>query len=95
MKPTSFLINTSRGGLVNENDLAEALRSSTIAGAALDVLSTEPPQKDHPLMSDTIPNLLITPHIAWISLEASIRFLEGGITNNQSILLGNPSNRVA
>ncbi|MDE0571118.1 MAG: D-2-hydroxyacid dehydrogenase [Verrucomicrobiales bacterium] len=95
MKPTSFFINTSRGGLVNENDLADALRSSTIAGAALDVLSTEPPGKDHPLMSDHIPNLLITPHIAWISLEARKRLLEGVIGNIQSFLSGSPSNRVA
>ena len=95
MKPTSLFINTSRGGLVNENDLANALRSGKIAGAALDVLSSEPPEIDHPLMSDTIPNLLITPHIAWISLEARRRLLEGVISNIKSFISGNPSNRVA
>ena len=95
MKPTSLFINTSRGGLVNENDLANALRSGKIAGAALDVLSSEPPEIDHPLMSDTIPNLLITPHIAWISLEARMRLLEGVISNIKSFISGNPSNRVA
>ena len=95
MKPTSLFINTSRGGLVNENDLANALRSGKIAGAALDVLSSEPPKIDHPLMSDTIPNLLITPHIAWISLEARMRLLEGVISNIKSFISGNPSIRVA
>ena len=95
MKPTSLFINTSRGGLVNENDLANALRSGKIAGAALDVLSSEPPEIDHPLMSGTIPNLLITPHIAWISLEARMRLLEGVISNIKSFISGNPSNRVA
>jgi len=95
MKPTSYLINTSRGGLVNESDLAGALRSSKIAGAALDVLSTEPPENNHPLMSNSIPNLLITPHIAWISLEARKRLLEGVIGNIRSFLSGDPSNRVA
>ncbi len=95
MKPTSLFINTSRGGLVNEIDLADALRSCAIAGAALDVLSSEPPEKVHPLMIDTIPNLLITPHIAWISLEARKRLLEGVISNIRSFISGNPSNRVA
>ncbi|MFL2478994.1 MAG: D-2-hydroxyacid dehydrogenase [Verrucomicrobiales bacterium] len=94
MKPTSFFINTSRGGLVNENDLADALKSNAIAGAALDVLSTEPPEKNHPLLCDTIPNLLITPHIAWTSLEARKRLLEGVIGNIQSFLSGRPSNEV-
>ncbi len=95
MKPTAFLLNTSRGGLVNELALADALRAGEIAGAALDVLSTEPPEKEHHLMENSIPNLLITPHIAWISLEARKRLLEGVIDNIRSFLSGNPSNRVA
>ncbi|MED6299340.1 MAG: D-2-hydroxyacid dehydrogenase [Verrucomicrobiota bacterium] len=95
MKPTAFLLNTSRGGLVNELALADALRAGEIAGAAIDVLSTEPPEKEHPLMENSIPNLLITPHIAWISLEARKRLLEGVIDNIRSFLSGNPSNRVA
>jgi glycerate dehydrogenase len=95
MKSTSYLINTSRGGLVKESDLASALRSGTIAGAALDVLSTEPPEHDHSLMDNSIPNLLITPHIAWISLESRKRLLDGVIGNIRSFLSGDPSNRVA
>ena len=95
MKSTSYLINTSRGGLVNEPDLASALRNGTIAGAALDVLSTEPPENNHPLMDDSIPNLLISPHIAWISLESRKRLLEGVIENIRTFLSGDPSNRVA
>ena len=80
---------------MKESDLASALRSGTIAGAALDVLSTEPPENDHSLMDNSIPNLLITPHIAWISLESRKRLLEGVIENIRTFLSGDPSNRVA
>ena len=80
---------------MKESDLASALRSGTIAGAALDVLSTEPPEHDHSLMDNSIPNLLITPHIAWISLESRKRLLDGVIGNIRSFLSGDPSNRVA
>ncbi len=68
MKPTAYLINTSRGGLVDSVDLNVALRKGTIAGAALDVLSTEPPDWRDPLLS--APNLILTPHLAWYSLGA-------------------------
>ncbi len=92
MKPTACLINTARGGLIDEEDLAEALRKKMIAGAALDVLSQEPPPPDHPLMSADVPNLILTPHIAWSSREARMRliniieqnisaFLRGGLMN--------------
>lgn len=74
MKETAFLINTARGQLINEQDLANALTHDEIAGAALDVLSQEPPQKDHPLSSAK--NLIITPHIAWASLEARRRLMK-------------------
>lgn len=70
MKPTAFLLNTARGGLICEADLLAALQTGQIAGAALDVLSLEPPTEANPLLQTTLPNLLITPHIAWASRPA-------------------------
>ena len=70
MKRTAVLINTARGGIVVEQDLADALRAGEIAGAGVDVLSTEPPPKDHPLLAGDIPNLIVTPHNAWASRTA-------------------------
>lgn len=70
MKPSAFLLNTARGGLICEADLLAALQTGQIAGAALDVLSLEPPTTDHPLLQTTLPNLIITPHIAWASRPA-------------------------
>ncbi len=70
MKPDAVLINTARGGIVVEQDLADALRAGVIAGAGLDTLSQEPPPRDHVLLADDIPNLLITPHNAWASRTA-------------------------
>ena len=64
MKPDSLLINTSRGGLVNEQALADALRAGEIGGAGFDVLTEEPPRHGNPLLADDIPNLIITPHSA-------------------------------
>ncbi len=92
MKPTAFLINTSRGPLINERDLAEALRSKRIAGAALDVLSAEPPPAGHPLLS--APNCLVTPHMAWSTLEARRRLLQVVIENVRAFLTGSPQNVV-
>lgn len=74
MKPTSFLVNTSRGPLVVEKDLALALDEGWIAGAGIDVLSSEPPVEDNPLLSAK--NCFITPHIAWASLESRTRLME-------------------
>ncbi len=76
MKPSAFLINIARGGLIDEPALAQALREKRIAGAALDVLSEEPPQASHPLLQNSIPNLIITPHCAWASREARQRLLD-------------------
>ena len=92
MKPTSFLINTSRGQLINEIDLAEALNKRTIAGAALDVLSHEPPPSDHPLIG--LLNCIITPHNAWLSIEARQRILDMTLKNIRSVLKGSPQNVV-
>ncbi|WP_105101839.1 D-2-hydroxyacid dehydrogenase [Microbulbifer pacificus] len=92
MKDSAFLINTARGGLVDEKALAEALRRGVIAGAALDVLSTEPPPADHPLLATDIPNLIITPHNAWISRESRQRLLDGVVRNIQDWLNTNSRN---
>ena len=73
MKASAFLVNTSRGQLINEPDLAYTLNNNRIAGAALDVLSTEPPSADNPLLSAK--NCIITPHNAWISKEARLRVM--------------------
>lgn len=90
MKPASFLINTSRGGLVNERDLAEALGNGIIAGAALDVLSTEPPKADNPLFHAK--NCIITPHVSWATFEARSRLMDTVVNNIKAFLKGAPVN---
>ena len=94
MKPTAYLINTGRGPLVNEADLAEALDAGTIAGAGLDVLSSEPPSPSNPLILSDHPQLMITPHTAWSTLEARQRLLAGVAENIDSFIAGAPTNRV-
>jgi glycerate dehydrogenase len=84
MKPSAFLINTARGQLVNENDLAVALNNDSIAGAALDVLSSEPPAENNPLLSAA--NCIITPHNAWMSKEARQRIIDITIQNIEAFL---------
>ncbi|MBB5212862.1 D-2-hydroxyacid dehydrogenase [Microbulbifer hydrolyticus] len=81
MKDSAFLINTARGGLVDEPALVTALKEHQIAGAALDVLSVEPPPQDHPLLTGNIPNLILTPHCAWVSRESRQRLLDGVVGN--------------
>jgi glycerate dehydrogenase len=92
MKPAAFLINTSRGPLINELDLAEALNAGRIAGAALDVLAAEPPPGDHPLLS--APNCLVTPHMAWSTTEARRRLMASVIENVRAFCAGAPQNVV-
>ncbi|MGB8413215.1 MAG: D-2-hydroxyacid dehydrogenase [Candidatus Binatus sp.] len=92
MKPSAFLINTSRGRLVIEQDLADALNRGRIAGAAVDVLSSEPPSADNPLL--LAKNCIVTPHIAWASKEARTRLLDTAIANVQAFLDGHPVNVV-
>lgn len=94
MKPTAFLINTARGGIVNEKDLAVCLKEKRIAGAALDVLTKEPPTDGNPLLDSTIPNLLLTPHIGWASFESRSRLLAILKENIQAFLLGTLKNLV-
>jgi glycerate dehydrogenase len=92
MKPTALLINTSRGPLVVEEDLAEALNQELIAGAALDVLAVEPPRADNPLFAAK--HCRITPHIAWATREARARLMAIAVDNLKAFLAGNPVNVV-
>lgn len=88
MKRSALLLNTARGALVHEADLARALGEGVIAGAALDVLSTEPPREGNPLLH--APRCLITPHLAWTSLEARRRLVETSVDNVRALLAGRP-----
>jgi glycerate dehydrogenase len=93
MKPSAFLLNTSRGPLVDEPALADALNSGRIAGAALDVLSIEPPPADNPLL--TAKNCLITPHLAWATRAARSRLMQIAVENVRAFLQGSPQNVVS
>lgn len=92
MKPTAFLINTSRGPLIVEEELAAALDAGRLAGAALDVLSSEPPRPDHPLLQAR--NCLITPHLAWATHAARSRLLATAVANVRAFLNDAPQNVV-
>lgn len=93
MKRDAYLINTGRGPLVDEAALAEALQAGTIAGAGLDVLSTEPPRQDNPLLS--APNCIVTPHIAWATRASRERLLKTTARNVEAFLAGRPQNVVS
>jgi glycerate dehydrogenase len=94
MKPTAILINTARGGLVDEAALAEALRNGTIAGAGFDVLTVEPPKDGNILLELKLPNLIITPHVAWASQEAMQILADQLIDNVEAFVAGKPQNLV-
>lgn len=92
MKPSAFLINTSRGPIINDADLADALNNNIIAGAGIDVLSAEPPPADNPLFKAK--NIIITPHIAWAAFEARVRLMDIVVSNLQAFISGEPVNVV-
>jgi glycerate dehydrogenase len=92
MKPTAFLLNTSRGPLIDESALAKALNEGRIAGAGLDVLAVEPPTADNPLLRAK--NCLITPHIAWATRAARSRLMEAVVENVRAFLAGESKNVV-
>jgi len=94
MKNDAILINTARGGLVDEQALLEALDTQQIGGAGLDVLQQEPPPADYPLLTATMPNLIITPHTAWISRESRQRLINEIALNIEAFKQGQERNRV-
>jgi len=94
MKPSSVLINTARGGLIDEAALASALLRGELAGAGLDVLSQEPPPADHPLLQLDLPQLIITPHIAWASQTAMETLATEASRNVEQWLMGQTHNRL-
>lgn len=94
MRNSALLINTARGGIVNEVALARALREGEIAGAAIDVLSEEPPCQGNPLLDTGIPNLIVTPHIAWAGVAARQALINELAANIRAWLEGNPRNVV-
>jgi len=94
MKPDALLINTARGGIVDEAALAAALREGRLGGAGIDVLSVEPPRNGNVLLAPDIPNLIVTPHIAWASRAARQRLLDQVAENIRAFRAGTPRNRV-
>ena len=94
MKKTASIINTARGGIIDEQALADALRKGVIAGAGMDVLTVEPPKNGNVLLDPTIPNLIVTPHVAWASKEAMQVLADQLIDNVDAYVAGDPRNVV-
>lgn len=94
MKKSAILINTARGGLVDEKALAEALKAGEIAGAGFDVLTEEPPKNGNVLLDPSIPNLIVTPHVAWASREAMQILADQLVDNIEAFVEGKPKNVV-
>ncbi|MFO1233833.1 MAG: NAD(P)-dependent oxidoreductase [Rivihabitans pingtungensis] len=94
MKPDALLINTARGGLVDEAALLAALQAGRLGGAGLDVLDTEPPRQGNPLLDVELPNLIITPHAAWLSEQALAKLAQQLVDNIAAFLQGEPRNLV-
>lgn len=95
LKPQALVVNTARGGLIDEQALADALRNGHLGGAASDVLSVEPPVAGNPLLADDIPRLIITPHSAWGAREARQRIVSQVIENAQAFFAGAPKRVVS
>jgi glycerate dehydrogenase len=94
MKPDALLINTARGGLIDGQALAGALKAGRLGGAGIDVLPQEPPTDGDPLLDPGVPNLLLTPHVAWAAREARQRCLDEIGANVQDFLRGGRRGRV-
>jgi glycerate dehydrogenase len=94
MKPNAILINTARGGLVDDGALVNALKSGHIAGAGVDVLRVEPPKRDNDLLKAALPNLIVTPHNAWASRQAMQTLADQLIDNLEAFVRGEPLNLI-
>ena len=94
MKPDALLINTARGGLVDEGGVAGRLAGGRLGGAGLDVLDTEPPRQGNPLLDVELPNLIITPHAAWLSEQALAKLAQQLVDNIAAFCRGEPRNLV-
>jgi len=95
MKPTAILVNTARGGLVDEAALADALTAGRIAGAGFDVLTEEPPREGNPLLALKLPNFILTPHVAWASAQAQQALADQLVDNLEAFVAGAPRNVVS
>jgi glycerate dehydrogenase len=94
MKNDAIVVNTARGALIDQQALADALRSGEIGGAGIDVLPTEPPPADDPLLAADIPNLVLTPHIAWAAKEARQRVIDQVAENIRAFYEGDRLRRI-